>query len=1052
MFNRALLPQLPSELLLQIVGALDEKKQTKARLFLESSCKAMHRVLKDKAWEAVHVTTHPAQLKWVIALKPLTRSLAVESIMESLDVDHWVVQHRVPSISLPALVELGCGDLDLGHHIGSFPALRTLSCSNLSLGPHSSSLPALTELSCGVLNLGQHSGCLPALTKLRCRDLSLDESSISFPALVEIECDNVHLGRSSVALPALVKLSCGELSLGQYSGSFPALVEFECWLLCCGQSSAAFPALRELTCHVAFHLEESSASFPALEELCCMADSADSELYGELWFGQSTTSFPALARIWCQRLQLEQYRGSFPALKEIMCWDDENSGEYEDYEKHWQLSLGQYSGSFPTLARDTCGDLNLDEYTGSFPALTTLALSGGVEGVELGTVFPALRGLYLSQLVPELCQPLQLLPGITGLECHESQFPDPGSPCILHLKELNLWGVERDLPAGLGAAADLETLEFTVARELSQGLQLSKKALAVLAQLKLQSLIYVEALDDKEQTKARLVLESSCKAVHRALKDKAWEAVHVTTHPAQVEWMLARKPLTRSLAVKSVAKPWADPEAVQKAVEAVVWASRRIMGAFCLDCCTVPPRVPSVPLPLLVKLSCGNLDLGKHSGSFFALTQLNCSNLSLGPHTGIFPALNELICVDLSLGQHSGSFPALTKLSCREFSLGESSTSFPALVELKCDDIHLSRSSASFPALTKLRCGDVSLGESSTSFPALVELECDDVDLSQSSVALPALAKLSCGDLSLGQYSGSFPALVALQCWNLYFGQSSATFPALKELTCHMDICLEESSASLPALTELCCLTDAAGGGLYGELWFGQSTTSFPALAKISCRRLQLEQYRGSFPALVEIECWDARNGEYFDSHGYEEHGEVSLGEYSGSFPSLAKVTCGELELKRYSGAFPALTTLSLTGGVEGVELGTVFPALRSLHLSQSTPGLCQPLQLPAGVTSMQCLASHFPEPSSPCILHLKELNLRGVERDLPAGLGGAADLETLQLTVARVLPGGLQLSEKALATLARLKLQSLQYVDVWTAFLIYNLCAPSLYFVPPVE
>ncbi|GAB4818306.1 hypothetical protein N2152v2_005352 [Parachlorella kessleri] len=420
------LPELPPDVLLRIVDMTWDTimQQNKARLRLESCCKALRLALGHLVWPAIDLPCLKA-VGWVLERKPVTQVL------------------RVGWFSDAAAVE------------GMLEAITELSCRGDFFGSQLSTIfPALRELTCGALDLSLFSGSLPALVKLSCSGLSgIEQLGATFPGLRELDYyEDLDISQLGGTLPALVKLVGGSLRLGR--------------------CSASFPALKELNIRERAYLEESSASFPVLTQLSCGCGEGPS---GQLYFGRSRASFPALARIFCNRLHFEQYRGSFPALVEIECgqdeWQAEEGCEYGD------VRLGQYSGSFPALADINCCQLDLGRYTGCFPALTSLIAVRGVGRRELDVVFPALRTLWLTSESVQLLQPPRLPPGITELGCHVSK----------QLKKLGLFGVERDLPEGLEAATRLEKLSLAVVPEADEEEgELSQHALFTLALLKLQ--------------------------------------------------------------------------------------------------------------------------------------------------------------------------------------------------------------------------------------------------------------------------------------------------------------------------------------------------------------------------------------------------------------------------------------------------------------------------------------------------------------------------------------------------------------------------------------
>ncbi|GAB4815835.1 hypothetical protein N2152v2_002881 [Parachlorella kessleri] len=238
--------------------------------------------------------------------------------------------------------------------------------------------------------------------------------------------------------------------------------------------------------------------------------------------------------------------------------------------------------------------------------------------------------------------------------------------------------------------------------------------------------------------------------------------------------------------------------------------------------------------------------------------------------------------------------------------------------------------------------------------------------------------------------------------------QLSAAFPALRELSCGF-VNLSQLSGSLPALTKL----------EFCSLWgIEQLSATFPALRELW---LLLEQYSGSFPALVEVDCGnELRECNY---EGDYEYGDVLLGRYGGSFPALARVGCYFLDLGQYSGSFPALVELDVVRGVRGLERDMVFPVLRKLRLCSRAALPLQPPHMPPGLTELACHVSMFPEVGS--ARQLERLDLWSVKRNLPEGLEAAARLKRLSLSV---VPVGdeeeVELSQQALTTLALLKLQ----------------------------
>ncbi|GAB4815488.1 hypothetical protein N2152v2_002534 [Parachlorella kessleri] len=914
------LPELPTDVLLRIVDLSGDgliEQQIKARLCLESCCKALRLGLRHQVWPAVNLLNLKA-VRWALERKPVTHCLTVYRFRGG-DTAVGEVLKAVVSVSREVLTEVST-DYSNGISLERpLSALRTLSCQcDFTTSQLSATFPALRNLRCKVLrcevlNLSRFSGSLPALVKLECPDLyGIEQLIVSFPALQELDCEGLDLSRLNGSLPALVNLSCTDLSgveqlsrtfpaltalyssgehldFSQLRGSVAALVSLECFSLSLGGCSASFPALRELQCDWMLHLEECSASFPVLTELSC---GCGDDTYGQVFLGQSRASFPALTRISCNMLYFEQCQGSFPALGELVCGQD----DWRDDGDYGVVQLGQYRGSFPALATVDCSHLDLGHFSGSFPALTALTAVSGVEGLGLDVMCPALRSLWLitGSKAAQMVQPPRLPPGITKLRCH-----------------------------GLEAAAHLETLQLMLNPEQGkEEVELSQQALSTLALLKLhRSLkksylamaappalgpcrlpadVLLRILDLTwdtilQQNKARLRLESCCKELHRGLRLQVWPAVYLGSAKA-VRWALERKPVTRDLRVN-----WAhDKTAVQGVLDAVTFVSREVL-----------------------------INVWADHGIGISLERS-------------LPALRKLSCVwDFTASQLSATFPALGDLSCRDFDLSQFSGSLPALVKLYC--FRLS--------------GIEQLG---ATLPALAELCCWDLDVSHLSKSLPALVKLECGRLHLGRCSASFLALRELECeWDLYLEESSASFPVLTELSCGCgedpsgQVFLGQSRASFPALTRISC----------NRLHFEQCRGSFPALIKVECGRdewgntaaidygdVRLGQCSGCFPALVETNCC------YLDP-----------GQYSGSFPALTALTAvrgvGACELDVM---FPALRRLWLTSWIEAAQRlpsSQLPPKITELACHVSIfPGLVNPRMRQLETLALWCDKRELPE------------------------------------------------------------------------------------------
>ncbi|GAB4818636.1 hypothetical protein N2152v2_005682 [Parachlorella kessleri] len=325
--------------------------------------------------------------------------------------------HHDPALSwkLPAQRQT----LEIGQLSRYLPALTRLSCYHLSgVKELSTALPALRklrveDLSLQVLHLNQLGGPLPGLTRLWCRSMGdVEQLSRSLLALEYLYCqETLHLNRLGGPLPALTELTCGSLSVPK---------------------------------------QLSVELLPALRVLCCCGRVGIGKLNG------LSGAMLALVELRCKALSLGWCSASFPAPKKLHC-----SG---------QLNLGTSSASFPALVSIFCEWLDLRQYSGSLPALTELVVQNWFEGTELGldTVSPALQRLFLGPDCGRwIARRVLLPPGITTLQCPASLFPGPGSALIKQLERVSLWGVERELPEALEAAARLEKLKISVSVELS---------------------------------------------------------------------------------------------------------------------------------------------------------------------------------------------------------------------------------------------------------------------------------------------------------------------------------------------------------------------------------------------------------------------------------------------------------------------------------------------------------------------------------------------------------------------------------------------------------